>query len=396
MKNIFIIFKKELKRFFGDRRMLLAMFLPGLLMFVLYTFMGKIMTNNLLSTEVKDTTYQVVYTDNYSDDTSNKPKLLSNLDTYLVMEGNGNTANYKMISLSSFDEYVTKLKNKEIDILIKFSDKFDDLVVNTSTGNNISIYYNSETKSSTNLYTVVAAFVQVSYNNYTQNIEGGQAVDPDVGQQNIIMTRVLSFVLPMVTVSLLYATITSFCPESISGEKERGTLASILLTPIKTSEFILGKIMALSVVAIASGLVSFFGLIFSLPNLMGLSSLPIAPLEMVLLLLIILSTLLLFVSFGVLISSLSNSIKEAGSYLGPFSALFMILAIVPSLLNSTSIGFAFVPILNLSVCVNALFNQASNLALLFSITFVVNLAFALLFVFLVTKLFKKEEVILGH
>ena len=396
MKNALIIFKKELKRFFFDRRMLIAMFLPGILLFVLYTFMGKIMTSNLTSTEVKDTTYQIVYTNNYSDDTSNLPKVLTNLDSYLTYEGNNNKASYTPINKSSTNEYVDKLKNKEIDILISFTDQFDDSVLTSNTGNNITIYYNGETKASQNIYSVISAFVGTSYNNYTQNIEDGKVIAPDVGEKNVIMMRVISFIIPMVTVSLLYATITSFCPESIAGEKERGTLASILLTPIKTSEFIMGKIMALSIIAVASGLISFLGLTSSLPQMMGMSSLPISPMEIMLLLLIIISTLLLFVSFGVLISSLTNSIKEAGSYLGPFSALFMVLSIIPSLLSSTSVGFAFIPVLNLSTCVNALFSQSSNLALLFGITIVSNLLFTVLFVFIVTKLFKKEQVILAQ
>ena len=36
MKNIKTVFLKELKRFFTDPRMLIALFLPGILIFIVY------------------------------------------------------------------------------------------------------------------------------------------------------------------------------------------------------------------------------------------------------------------------------------------------------------------------------------------------------------------------
>ena len=37
MKNILTILKKELRRFFTDSRMLLGIFLPGVMIFAIYT-----------------------------------------------------------------------------------------------------------------------------------------------------------------------------------------------------------------------------------------------------------------------------------------------------------------------------------------------------------------------
>ena len=45
MKNIITIIKKELKRFFTDRRMLTSLIMPGLLIFVIYTLMGNFMAD---------------------------------------------------------------------------------------------------------------------------------------------------------------------------------------------------------------------------------------------------------------------------------------------------------------------------------------------------------------
>ena len=57
MKAIGIILKKELKRYFTDIRMLLGIFLPGLLIFGLYTFMGDMITGAFSSDEI--TTFEI-------------------------------------------------------------------------------------------------------------------------------------------------------------------------------------------------------------------------------------------------------------------------------------------------------------------------------------------------
>ena len=40
MKNILTIMKKELRRFFSDRRLVLTALLPGILIYAIYSVMG--------------------------------------------------------------------------------------------------------------------------------------------------------------------------------------------------------------------------------------------------------------------------------------------------------------------------------------------------------------------
>ena len=40
MKNIWTVMKKEFSRFFRDRRLVLALILPGVLIYVIYSFLG--------------------------------------------------------------------------------------------------------------------------------------------------------------------------------------------------------------------------------------------------------------------------------------------------------------------------------------------------------------------
>lgn len=398
MKNILVIFKKELKRFFTDRRMLIAMFLPGILIYVVYSIMGSFFKDNLFNEDSNNVTYKIAYTDNYSADTTNKPKLLSILDTYLDQQNLNNKAECEKISTLKVEDYKVKLSNNEVDLIIEYSANFEDTINTVGALNNVNLYYNGEKEDSEKLYSLINSLIPTSYNNYTQNLDISTSsyIDSNVGESSATLGKIIGFMLPMLTVSLLYSAVLSFCPESISGEKERGTLASILLTPIKRSEFVIGKIIALSIVAVISGAASFAGLVSSLPTLMGMETLPFSFGQMSLLLLIMVSTLLMFVGLGVLVSSLSNSVKEASSLLAPFMFLFMILSFVPMVVDVSGIGFAFVPIVNLSACISNLLSPTGNITLFFTFTVLANLAFTGLFVYLVTRIFNREKTILGQ
>ena len=57
MNAILAIFKKEIKRFFTDKRLLLSLLLPGLIIYFVYSIMGSFMGDMLSPTGVN---YQVV------------------------------------------------------------------------------------------------------------------------------------------------------------------------------------------------------------------------------------------------------------------------------------------------------------------------------------------------
>lgn len=399
MRNILVIFLKELKRVFLDKRMLLSLFLPGILIYFVYSIMGNVMSDSVFSSTTKNTTYEVVYTDNYSSDENKKePQIVQYLKNAieLTYDEDQNTVHATSIPVANLDEYIEKLKASEIHLLISFTDDFENKVKSESIGNNITIRYNGESNVSNDIYTYAIALVE-TYNNYSINSENGKSVDPNVGNKDIGMMKVMSFIIPMVTISLLFSTIVSLCPEAIAGEKERGTLAALLLTPIKRREFALGKILSLSVLAIASGATSFLGLILSVPKLMGEGfNLSFAPIEVVLLFLLVISVLLLFIGLGVYISSLANTIKEAAAFLSPIMILFMLFGIVPSLLGADQLFFAFIPILNVCAAVNNLLLASSNLVLFFTITVVSNVVYTGILIFLITKAFEKERIVLGQ
>ena len=53
MSKILTVLKKELRRFFTDKRMLISIFLPGILIFVIYSLMGNVV-GDLMNQENKE------------------------------------------------------------------------------------------------------------------------------------------------------------------------------------------------------------------------------------------------------------------------------------------------------------------------------------------------------
>lgn len=396
MRNVFTVFRKEMRRYFTDPRMLLALFLPGVLIFALYSAMGKLFTSSLMETKVENTVYRVAYTDNYGPDAA--PKINLNLQSYIDNEPKERTNDVEYYPINS--DSVENAKNDVIagkyEVLIEFSKDFEVTTVDDPSlllTRYIRVYYNGATPAGSRLYGIVASLVDVSYKGYVYNIDAkGQAINPNLAAKDFQSTKVLSIVVPLLTMSLLFSSVVSVCPDAVAGEKERGTLSAMLLTPIKRGELAFGKILALSVVAIASGLVAFLGLIGGLPSMLQGVDFGFTPLMVTLLGLLIVTTLILFVSLGTLVSTFSKTSKECSSYMIPLMVLSTVSAILPLAIDATQITWAFVPILNIAVSMNVLIGTGVINPLFFGITIGVNAALVVLAIFVTSRLFTSERV----
>ena len=396
MRNVLTIFLKELKRVFTDRRMLISLFLPGVLIYFVYTLMGTVMTKVVTQSSTKDTTFQVAYTDNFNSSKTDGqlPKLMTYVEATIKGGTNNNKVEFKEFTTGELDSYKEELRAGKYHLVVSFTDDFENKLADNTASNNVDIFYNGDSSASSDLYNFVSQVVGVSYTNYTVNLNGQVAAN--VGDKDMMAMKIAAMIIPMVTISILFSTVLSLCPEAIAGEKERGTLASLLLTPIKRSEFVAGKILSLSTTAIASGIVSFTGLILSIPKLMGGFNITISPVDGLLLFLLVVAVLLLFVAIGVFISALANTVKEAAGYLSPIMIVFMLFGMAPSLFGFDQWYLSFVPILNVCVSINALLNGAENLLLFFGLTVASTVLYTGLLMFAVTKLFNKERVVLGQ
>ena len=397
MKNAITVFKKEMRRFFTDRRMLAALFLPGVIIFLVYSLMGKFFTSAILDNKVTDTSYRIAYTDNYGG--GEAPLIIAQYNAYLASSEaeKTNHAEYTVIPSTDTEATIEKVKQGQYDVFIAFSDNFETNIktsVGTALENYVRMYYNGEKAAGSFCYATLSKLCDLTYKNYVVNVDSqGNPINPNVGKSEYTGTKIIGILLPVLTVSMLFSTVMSICPDSVAGEKERGTLSAVLLTPIKRSELVLGKIMALTVTATLSGLTSFIGLLGGVSNLIQGISVSFGPGQIILLGIMIVTTLILFVSLGLVVSTVSKSVRECSSLMSPFMILSMGAAILPLIITSRSPFLALVPFLNISLCMNSLITEGGAEILFIGLTVVSNLVFIGLLIFAVGKLFQKERFI---
>ncbi|MCI5630896.1 MAG: hypothetical protein MR345_00810, partial [Bacilli bacterium] len=113
--------------------------------------------------------------------------------------------------------------------------------------------------------------------------------------------------------------------------------------------------------------------------------------EYVLIFLIIISTLILFVSLATLGSTYAKSIKEASALLGPLIGLVLVFAIIPVFVDCTSIGFAFIPFINVCQAMSSVLKGTSSLPFI-GLSILANFLYSGLMIFGIVKLFNNESI----
>ena len=207
--------------------------------------------------------------------------------------------------------------------------------------------------------------------------------------------------MPLLLMVFLYSGCAAVAPESIAGEKERGTIATMLVTPIRRSDIAVGKILALAVITVLSGASSALGTILSLPNLMGgaageMDANIYGVRDYLFLAAVILSTVLLLVTLVALLSAFAKTVKEAQTYAVPLMILVMVLGITGMFGGGASQNLAVyaIPLYNSVQCIVGIFSF-SLLGQAVALTAAVNGAATLLGVFVLTRMFNSEGIIFG-
>jgi len=188
--------------------------------------------------------------------------------------------------------------------------------------------------------------------------------------------------------------------ESIAGEKERGTIATLLVTPIRRSQLAIGKIISIAIIAVLSSVASFLGLLAVLPQFAkigeggeSIGKVSYALSDYGMLLGIMLTAVLFFVALIVIVSTYSKSIKEAGTLVMPLYLVVMGAAFFNMFTQNVSddIVYYLIPVYNIVISLKALFQFDLTLAnWLFTVSS--TMAYTLILIFLIQSMFKSEKV----
>lgn len=387
MSKILIIVKKELLRILTDKRLCFTtIIMPGLMIFIMYALVGNVMSN----------TYSTLQNSEYTVVINNVPNDIKELllKNKISFKEKNKPQNY----------YMNKIRDKNIDLYIDFDKNFEDNILNgTEKGvqvPSVSIYYNSQSNSSNTGYMLLSSIL----NEYKDCIRNVFYVNSGNDLYDLATTKdstgqFVSMILPMLLITMLFSICASVAPDSIAGEKERGTMATLLVTPIKREQLAIGKILGLSIIVVLGGISSFIGAMLSLPFLsIGQDEIDTSVYSIndyLELFIIVISTVLIMISLTAIVSVLARSIKEASSSMAPLTILVALVGIsgMYNQNGSNRLIHYIIPLYNSAQCMNEIFLFNGNINHVI-ITVISNLLYTIILVYILSKLFKNEKIIL--
>ena len=393
MKNdILTVMKKEFARFFGDKRMVLtSLILPGVMIYALYSFMGTAMQGVFSVSDTYVPTVRVV-----------------NMQEQVLPFFEDGTIEIVNIEAADVEAAKVLIANKELDLCVVFPEDFERIAAYnaqtySSLAPNVEVYYNNTSPGSGSAYSIVIDALDSFEESLANKFDINREVAPGVAAGNLATEKdsaatMISSMLPLLLMIFMFSGCMSIAPESIAGEKERGTIATLLVTPAKRSQLAAGKILSLGAIAFLCGLSSAIGTILSLPNFLAGSGEQVSVAiyrtsDYAMLLLLILSTVLLIVSLLSVISAFAKTVKEAGMAVMPLMIVVMLIGVTGmfgSGAQTEGIYYA-VPFYNSVQAMSGIFSFAFSPTNVI-IACVTNLVYALICGFALTKMFNSEKV----
>ena len=381
--NTLTIIKKEFARFFGDRQLLFTtVIMPGLLIYIIYSLMGTGIQKMISEGANEVVTLQV-----------------ENMPTSMAPLFNSIDSNLVVTEQSITDDDIKKLEEKDVNsVIIRFPEDFDETIALGATSDSVpavEIYYNSTNNAASRVHMVVSTVL----NNYARPFtvsELDQASDESIG------AMIWSKILPMLIIMMLFSGVMAIAPSSIAGEKERGTIATLLVTPLRRNELALGKIVSLSCIALLSGISSFIGIALSLPKMVGMEGgtdlgFHYTTSDYIALLLVIFASVLIMASAVSLLSALAKDVKNAGTMVTPFMLVVMLAGLLPMFQDgaSSNLIIYLIPFYNSIEVMTAVFAHEMDWMPVI-VTMTSNMVYTGIAVWALTRMFNSEKVMFSR
>jgi len=402
MNGVKAILSKELRRVFFDKKMVFSLFiLPAILVIGIYFLMGQLVSGMMEDVEEH---VAVVYL-------QNAPQ-----EVKAIVSASGYDQATELTYLEA-DAAVTEIEagiqSGEIDLLVVFEDNFMEnarayekagdampklLVCYNTTGN-----YSSAAMNAFNSSILAALETQMLTERFGNlelltvfQTETKIIVDEDKANGEFI-----AMLLPYFITFMLFAGAMSLGVDAIAGEKERGTMASMLLSPIKRQEIVLGKLASLAILSGISAIVYAGSMLAAMPMMTDSfapgEEIPISvnfsALQIVQLIVIMVVMVYLYVALVAFVAVIAKSSKEATSYVSPIYIVVMLCGLMTMYSGGTekALGSFAIPIYGNALAIqNLMTNDLSMEQFLLSVGG--TLLCGVVFTVLLTKAFNSEKV----
>ncbi len=330
--NTINILKKELRRTFRDKKSLLMMLVVPILIPMLILGMSALF-------------------DMQANDDVNKYNKIG--FSYELSEEELNIAKSMNIEIINGNEEELKQKYKDDEIDLYITKKDGKFVINTNNSNS-SMY--AESLANTYFNTYKQYLEQQYLGNLDVNSEEffnlvrieENVVEEENFMANYMKSYAFLFSIMAITVAATYP-----ATDTTAGEKERGTLETLLTFPIKAKDIIVGKFLSVSISSIVTGILSFVLSIISLnvaQNMFEIYSglnIKYDVATIIYGMIVIIAYSILISGLAIAIASKSKTFKEAQSALTPLTFISFFPSFIVFMINlKTTLLFSIIPFLN--------------------------------------------------
>ncbi|MCK5878310.1 MAG: ABC transporter permease [Holophagae bacterium] len=326
MNNIMTIFQKEFKVFLRDRRTLFMIFVVPIVFYpLMFNVIGHFSSKN--RNELKTTTFKVYIA----------PSVPAEYQQYFP-----ENAHIQVLDTISGSPEI-QLQDNKLQAIVTMAETLE-------------IRYLSSERTSR----AAAAKLKTAAENYRDALvtarlqEAGlpdSAIHPfkierkDVASKAKVSGMFLGRILPYMIIIMLFSGAMGFGLEASTGEKEKGTIATLLVSQASRSQIVLGKLLYVVAVEFLYGVLNVIGFVVAIglqassigPGVAkkageaaagGGFAFSIMPQTFLILLLLILPIALIAAALIIAIGSYAKSMKEGQTLFTPFLMLFILIGII--------------------------------------------------------------------
>ncbi len=399
-----VILSKELKRVFGDKKMVFSLFiLPIILIAGIYGMMFFLVDKQKSSINEH---VSEVFVQNMPDNFSELMSKHTECNINVIPAG------------ESADTYKDKLLDGTYDLVVVFPENFYENFKNADAGSalpDIKTFYNPSENNSGEARTrftgtYLEEYKQILLKERFGSLDYAMVFSVDADNPDMIVQdkdkatgKILGSIIPYLITILIFAGAMGLGVDTIAGEKERGTIANLLISPIKRVDIIMGKIVSLAIVSVLSAavyVISFIGSAVVLSGMGGMGemvnglSLNFTTVQIIQFVVLLLGLVLLYVGIIGFVSLLAKNVKEAQSFIMPVYIIVMFAGMITMYSGDVTSGSYMIPVYNTSAAFKGIFERTITMNQYLTST-IITYAFAGVMVWLMAKAMNSEKIMLN-
>lgn len=390
------IFLKEIKDIFRDKKTIFMMIVLPILLYPILMIAG-MQVGSVVATQMQEAEYTIAVGKQVA------PELISFAE---------DEETYEYLNFTQVEDYKVALAEERIDVYID-----GEGVANQQ---NYAIYYNSADSNANIAVNHLKGLLEDFSNHLTINVLEAEGLDAervlvpftyetiDLAQMEEKAGELLASILPLILMLGIFMGAIYPAIDVMAGEKERGTIETLLTLPVSNLELVMGKYIAVAVVALMSSLLNLLSIGLSLLLIIvsvdsavafGGQSLNINMGEFVIPIMITVISVLIFTlvvcAVSMSVCAMAKSFKEAQNYTTPLMLVLLLptyVVMIPTI--KLTAATASIPVVNIVLLIKSVLTFEYDLGLIM-LVLVSNFAFMILSILLLARVFDSEDVLFG-